>query len=182
MCDRGSREFKFDDYSLTKECLRDILKRFPTVTIDAMASSTNCVVERFFSKIPSLNCLRVDIFCQTLCDTEFYYVFPPVGLGVKVLKFLASQKVKGIFLIPIWSKSNWFNFFFEDGRHCSEWVVKMHTFSPNFCYNISTSSCFSEFVSYEMAALEFNFEKFCLGSGLKVSQDFCLKEGCQLCY
>ena len=146
-----------------------------------MASSTNCVVERFFSKISSLNCLSVDIFCQTLCYSEFYYVFPPVGLGVKVLKFLACQKVKGIFLIPIWSKSNWFNFVFEDGRHCSHWVIKLHTFSPNFCTNISSSKCFSDFVSFKMAALEFDFKKFSLDSGLKVSQDFCLRAGCDLC-
>ena len=48
LCDRGSREFRFDDYSLTKQCLKSILKNFPLVTVDAMASSTNCIVPKFY--------------------------------------------------------------------------------------------------------------------------------------
>ena len=177
ICDRGSREFRFDDYSLTKCCLKSVLKNFPKVTVDAMASSTNCIVPKFFSRYPSLNSLGVDLFSQTLDYYEFYFVFPPISFGVNVLKFLASQQARGIFIIPVWSKSIWFNFIFPDGRHCAHWVSKMLIFSPNFEPNLNSSTCFSDFVTYKMAALEFDFKKYSLNTNSRGVCFFALRQG-----
>ena len=96
-----------------------------------MASSTNCVVAKFFSKYPSLNCLGVDLFCQTLDYSEFYFVFPPISLGVNVLKFLAYQQARGIFIIPIWSKSVWFNFIFQTADIVHIGFLKCTFFHPS---------------------------------------------------
>ena len=39
----GSRENRSDDYSLASECLVSVLAKFPPVSVDSMASSTNTV-------------------------------------------------------------------------------------------------------------------------------------------
>ena len=73
--------------------------------MDAMASSTNTVCQRFFSKYESLNSCGIGLFSQSLDYSEFYYVFPPISLALTVLRFLESQKVKGVFIIPLWPTS-----------------------------------------------------------------------------
>ena len=117
LADMGSRENRSDDYSLTPECLVSVLANFPPVSVDAMASSTNTVCQKFYSKYESLNYLGVDLFSQSLDCSEFFYVFPPVSLALTTLRFLESQKVQGVFIIPIWPTSVWFNQFFNNGVH-----------------------------------------------------------------
>ena len=82
-----------------------MLANFPTVTLDAMASSTNTVCPTFYSKYESLNSMGIDFFSQSLDSSEFFFVFPPVSLALSTLQFLESQKVQGIFIIPIWPLS-----------------------------------------------------------------------------
>ena len=62
LCDRGSREYRADDYSLTQSCLANILKSFPPITVDAMASATNAITQKFYLKFPSFNNSGVDFF------------------------------------------------------------------------------------------------------------------------
>ena len=100
MADLGSRENRSDDYSLSSDCLKSVLSNFQTVTFDAMASSTNTICAKFYSKIPSLNSCGVDLFSQSLDCSEFYFVFPPVSMALQVLRFLESQKTKGLFILP----------------------------------------------------------------------------------
>ena len=50
LADRGSREYRSDDYSLSSSCLAKILSNFPQVSVDAMASSTNAVSRTIFSR------------------------------------------------------------------------------------------------------------------------------------
>ena len=66
LADVGSRENRSDDYSLTSECLVSVLANFPPVYMDAMASSTITVCQRFFSKYESLNSCGIDLFSQSL--------------------------------------------------------------------------------------------------------------------
>ena len=101
LCDRGSREYRADDYSLTQSCLANILKSFPPITVDAMASATNAITQKFYLKFPSFNNSGVDFFAQRLDYTEFYFVFAPVSLSINVTRFLASQEVRGILIIPL---------------------------------------------------------------------------------
>ena len=79
--------------------LSKVFVNFPAVTVDAMASSSNTICSKFYSKYQSLNSLGVDFFSQSLDKTEFYFVFPPVSMAVSTLRFLESQKVEGIFII-----------------------------------------------------------------------------------
>ena len=181
MADLGSRENRSDDYSLSSDCLKSVLKNFPKVTFDAMASSTNTICEKFYSKLPSLNSCGVDIFSQSLDCAQFFFVFPPVSLGLQVLRFLESQKCKGLFIIPLWPTSNWFNAFFYDGRHCYNWVRKLLVFSPNFKVNLNNPSCFAEFVTFSCAALQFDFSVVKLGERVVTSRDLCLLGGCDMC-
>ena len=170
-----------DDYSLTSDCLKSVLMHFPKVTFDAMASSTNTICQKFYSKLPSLNSCGVDIFSQSLDCEEFFFVFPPVSLGVQVLRFLESQKCKGLFIIPLWPTSVWFNALFYDGRHCYNWVQKLLFFSPNFKFNVNSPSCFAEYVTFSCAALQFDFSEVKLGERVVTSRDLCLLGGCDLC-
>ena len=181
LADLGSRENRSDDYSLTSDCLKSVLIHFPPITFDAMASSTNTVCQRFYSKLPSLNLCGIDIFSQSLDCAEFFFVFPPVSLGVQVLRFLESQKCKGLFIIPLWPTSVWFNALFFDGRHCYNWVQKLLIFTPNFKFNVNSPSCFAEFVTFTCAAMHFDFSKTKMGERVVTSRDLCLLGGCDLC-
>ena len=181
LADLGSREHRGDDYSLSSDCLLSVLSHFKPITFDAMASSTNSVCTKFYSKLPSLNSCGVDLFSQSLDCSEFYYVFPPVSMALQVLRFLESQKAKGIFILPLWSTSNWYNSFFFDGCHCYSWVSKLVVFHPNFKINLNSPSCFAEFVTFTCAALEFDFSVNKLGGKVVTSKDFCLLGGCELC-
>ena len=95
LCDRGSREYRSDDYSLTSVCIVNILSNFPKVTFDGMASYTNAIVSKFYSRYPSLNSCGVDFFSQKLDYSEFFYLFPPVSLCVKVIRFWLLRKQEG---------------------------------------------------------------------------------------
>lgn len=181
LSDRGSREYRSDDYSLTNSCLTNILENFPPVTFDAMASSTNTISQKFYSRYPSLNSVGVDIFAQSLDYSEFYFVFPPVSLCVKVLKFFAKQQVRGILILPLWPSAVWFNFFFPDGAHCAQWVGKIVIFQPSYTSLLDSPSCFSECVGFKAIALQFDFRKSDLVALPKLSSDFCLLGGCGAC-
>ena len=76
----------------------------------------------------------MDFFAQRLDYTEFYFVFAPVSLSINVTRFLASQEVRGILIIPLYPYSVWFNFFFPDGSH--------------YCHvpNINSPTCFANSV------------------------------------
>ena len=92
-----------------------------------------------------------------------------------MIRFLASQQVKGILIIPVWPYSIWFNFFFPDGCHCGQWVTKMLIFSPNFEANLNSSPCFANIVSYKAVALEFDLKKYNLNQKLKKEFGFLYK-------
>ena len=173
MADVGSRENRSDDYGLTPDCLKSVLANFPPVSLDAMASSTNTVCQRFFSKYESLNSCGIDY-------SEFYFVFPPVSLALQVLRFSNSQKVKCVFII-LWPTGVWFNSFFYDGVHCFEWVKKLVLFCPNFKPNINSPSYFAEIVTFDCASLHFDFYESSLGERVITNRSQCLLGGCDYC-
>ena len=173
LCDRGSREFLGDDFGLTRETLDFVLPHFPVVTCDGMASSTNAIVPRFYSKFSSLNALGVDFFAQTLSYLDFYFVLPPIRLLVSVTRFLALQQARGLLVLPLWPSANWFNFFFPDGVHTKLWVKKLLVFEPSFHTNLKTSTCFSGQVTFRAVALEFDFRAFPLSSGINLCCKVC---------
>ena len=126
MADLGSRKNRSDDYGLAPLCLSKLLANSPKVTVDAMASSSNAICSKFFSKYSSLNSQGV-VSSQFLDQHEFYLVFPPVSMAVSTLRFF-----EGIFIIPLWPTSSWFNTIFEDGAHCSQWVQKLLKIEQDF--------------------------------------------------
>ena len=91
-------------------------------------------------------------------------MFPPVSLGVQVLRFLESQKCKGLFIIPLRPTSVWFN-----------------VFTPNFKMNVNSPSCFAEIVTFSCAAMHFDFSKTKMGERVVISRVLCLLGGCDLC-
>ena len=94
LCDRGSREYRSDDYSLDSVCIAKILSNFPKVTFDGMASSTNAITSKFYSRFPSLNSYGVDFFSQKLDYSEFFYLFPPVSICVNIATYFTSQEAR----------------------------------------------------------------------------------------
>ena len=103
------------------------------------------------------------------------------SLSLQVLRFLDSQKVKGVFIIPLWPTSVWFNKKIHNRVHCFQWVQKMVLFRPNFKPNINSPSCFAEFVTFDCAALNFDFSKSSLGERVIKSRSHCLLGGCDYC-
>ena len=144
-----------NDYSLAPTCLLKVLANFPIVTLDAMASSSNTIWCKLYSKYKSLNSLGIDFLFQSLDSSEFFYVFPPVSMALSTIRFLESQNIEGILIIPIWPSSSWYNTFF--GSHCYQLVQKLFVFRPNLVPNINSPSCLTNIVTYDAAALHFNF-------------------------
>ena len=76
--------------------------------------------------------MGTDFFSQSLDSSEFFFGLPLVSMAISSLQFLESQKVQGIFIIPIWPSSSWFNEFFDDGTHSYQCVQKLFVFRTNF--------------------------------------------------
>ena len=114
--DRWSRDFRYDDFSLTQDCLGNI-KHIPTLTVDSFASAPNTVCLVFFSCFDSVGTSGVDFFNQYLSPSEFYYLCPPILKAVNVVKHMYYHRAKGVLVYPIWPTHISFNFLWPDGCH-----------------------------------------------------------------
>ena len=121
--------------------------------------------------------LGLIFFAQTLRQEDFHFCFPPVRKAVDAIKHLALFKVAGILVIPVWPRSQIFNYFFPDGAHTPDWVLSLEFLNPSFSPGQSVGPCFKGVQSFKTVALEFNFQNNFLSFAPKVGLDFCLKNG-----
>ena len=179
--DRGSRDFRSDDYSLDPVTMSTLESKFGKFSVDCMASSTNAICGKFFSRFSSPGSAGIDFFAQTLRQEDFHFCFPPVRKAVDAIKHLALFKVAGILVIPVWPRSQIFNYFFPDGTHTPDWVLSLELLDPSFISGQSVGPCFKGIQSFKTVALKFNFQNNYLSFVPKVRPDFCLKQGCENC-
>ena len=158
LLDKGSRDFRSDDYYLD----------FVTVSILEF-------------KFPSPGSSGIDFFAQTLSQKELHFCFPPVRRAVDAIKHLALFKVAGILVIPVWPRSQIFSWFFPDGAHAPVWALSLEILDPSFSSGQSVGPCFKGVQSFKTVALEFNFQNNFLSFAPKVRSDFCLRKGCVDC-
>jgi hypothetical protein len=179
--DWGSRDFRSDDYSLDPVTLNSLKGKFETFTVDCMASSSNAICSKFFSRYSSPGTSGVNFFAQTLLQKDFHFCFPPVRKAVDALLHLEKFKVSGILVVPVWPRSQIFSWFFPDGVHTSSWVLSLDLINPSFVSGLSVGFTFKGLQNYDTAVLKFNFQNNCVSFDPKVDSAFCLKKGCSLC-
>ena len=179
--DKGSRDFRSDDYSLDPVTMGTLESKFGKFTVDCMANSANAICSKFFSRFSSPGSAGIDFFAQTLDQKDFHFCFPPVRKAVDALRHLALFKVAGVLVIPVWPRSQIFSHFFPDGTHTPLWVTSLEFLDPSFSSGQSVGPCFKGVQSFKTVALKFNFLNDCLSFTPKIRPDFCLKQGCEAC-
>ena len=115
--DKGSRDFRSDDYSLDLVTVSTLESKFGKFSVDCMANSTNAIYGKILSRFPSPGSSGIDFFAQTLSQKEFHFCFPLVRRAVDAIKHLALFKVAGILVIPVWPRSQIFSRLFPDFAH-----------------------------------------------------------------
>ena len=138
-------------------------------------------VQQIFSRHSSPGSSGVNFFAQTLNSSEFFFVFPPVGLAVSAIKHLALFNCKGVLILPVWKKSPWYNFFFPDGHHAVSWIIKMIILNPTFISGIYVGPCFTGVKDYDTVAVSFDFHRHYLNFDPKLDKSHCLTRGCISC-
>ena len=146
-----------------------------------MANSANAVCSKFFSRYSSPGSSGVNFFAQTLSQDDYFFCFPPVRKAVDAILHLATFKVSGILVIPVWPRSQIFSWFFPDGVHASMWVLSLDIIDPSFRSSQFVGCCFKGLQSFKTVALEFNFQNNFVSFDPKVHPTFCLREGCSEC-
>ena len=172
--DKGSRDFRSDDYSLDCVTMSNLESQFGKFSVDCMANSANAICRKFFSRFSSPGSSGINFFAQTLSQKDFHFCFPPI-------KHLALFKVAGILVIPVWPRSQIFSWFFPDGAHAPVWALSLEILDPSFSSGQSVGPCFKGVQSFKIVALEFNFQNNFLSFAPKVRPDFYLKKGCVDC-
>ena len=108
--DEFTRESPGLETSLTDQAFRRIWDYFGPFQWDLMASSTNVNKDLegkpllFFSRYYDEHSKGVDIFKQQLMFQKELFCFPPLPMISRVLKYLESQKVACVMVLPkIWA-------------------------------------------------------------------------------
>ena len=150
--------------------------KFGKFSVDCMANSANAICSKFFSRYSSPGTSGIDLFAQTLSQKDYYFCFPPVRRAVDAIQHLASFKVYGILVIPVWPRSQIFSWFFPDGVHTPMWALSHQFLDPSFRSSQLVGCCLKGLQSFKTVALEFNFQNNYLSFDPKVHTAFCLKK------
>ena len=101
-----------------------------------------------------------------------------MGRAIDVVKHLAKFTSKGVLVIPVWSRSPWFSWFFPDGKHCAAWVKTLIILNPVFVSGIGVGPLFKGLKQVDTAAIEFDFQSLSLSYDFVQTPSHCLYSGC----
>jgi hypothetical protein len=134
----------------------DLVKVFTKLNfepeIDCMATRSNTLCEKFFSKIPQIGSLGVNFMSQELRPDTNYFCCPPVKMiGRVVCHILEKENIRCLLIVPVWPSSA-----FWPALSLSPWfqesIVKETRFQPKFFMSNSAPSLFSRCPKFEMVA------------------------------
>jgi hypothetical protein len=130
--DRASRMFDTDDFGCSrKDHLTVLAWAGFKFEFDLFASPTNAKCENFAVRFAEndrrdwVNAFTLD--WQTLGEV---FACPPPSLIVPVLRQFATQKAKGVLMIPEWRSAKYWPVLAPRGRHFVKMVVRFMRFSP----------------------------------------------------
>ncbi len=103
--DRSRLSTSTDEWGLHRSELPQLYLRFQLQpTVDAFASSSNAVCQKFFSKVPQRGSQAVDFFAQQLRQDEIYFCCPPVKeAGHMIRRLQRFQGVTALVVLPAWT-------------------------------------------------------------------------------
>ena len=139
--DKGSRDFRSDNYSLDCVTMSNLESQFGKFSVDCMANSANAICRKFFSRFPSPGSSGIDFFAQTLSQKELHFCFPPVRRAVDAIKHLALFKVAGILVIPVWPRSQIFSSSFQILLMPQFRALSLKILDPSFSSGQSEGLC-----------------------------------------
>ena len=120
--------------------------------VDCMATRSNAVCEKFYSKIPQIGSEGVNFLCQNLRTDCMYYCCPPVKLINKVVGHILEKSfINCLLVIPVWhSTAFWVSL--QQNERFQRAIVREHRFKPKFFMSNGANSLFSRNPHFEMVA------------------------------
>ena len=102
--------------------------------VDCMATRTNAICPRFFSKIPQVGTEGVNFLAQELHENTMYYCCPPVKMiGRVTCHLLDKDNVNCLLIVPVWHSAAYWVALQESARF-QETIVQKLCFRPKFFY------------------------------------------------
>jgi hypothetical protein len=142
-----------DEWCIDREDLANVfvkLKYSPEV--DCMATRTNAICEKFFSKIPQIGSAGVNFLTQRLETAVNYYCCPPVKMiGRVVCHIIEKDDITCLLIVPVWPSAAFWPALQQSPRF-QECVVNELRFKPRFYMSNGPPSLFSCCPKFEMAA------------------------------
>lgn len=109
LADKASRIFDANtEWSLASSVFNNINNEFGPCKIDLFASRLNAKLNLYVSWKPDPFAVFVDAFSRNWNMLGNFYAFPPFSLILSCLQKIASEKAKGILIVPFWTTQPWF--------------------------------------------------------------------------
>ena len=117
-----------------------------------MATRTNAICPRFFSKIPQVGTEGVNFLAQELQENTMYYCCPPVKtIGRVTCHLLDKDNVNCLLIVPVWHSAAYWVALQESARF-QETIVQKLCFRPKFFMSNGAPSLFGRSPKFLMAA------------------------------
>jgi len=134
IADRRSQTYSStDEWSVSRAALEEVFRQFGIrPTVDAFASRSNSICEKFFSKWPQVGSSGVNFFAQSLVPEEIYFCCPPVkDIGHMLNRLKAFHDVTAILALPHWCGHTYWGMLRQPGRFTP--AIKAHLYmEPSF--------------------------------------------------
>jgi hypothetical protein len=126
--DRSRLSTRTDEWGLHRSELPQLYRRFQLqLTVDAFASSSNAVCQRFFSKVPQKGSQAVDFFAQQLRQDEVYFCCPPVKeAGHMIRRQQRFAGVTALVVLPAWTGCPYWGILRQHGgfiQEVQDWMI-----------------------------------------------------------
>ena len=113
-------------------------------TVDCFTSGSNFKCIKFFSKIPQMNSVGVNLFMQILTSTEINWACPPLNLVIDLFKhdIVKFKDVAIVVFVPVWKRANYWPYIVK-GNFFHPLIERYKLCSRIFELNNSASNLFS---------------------------------------
>jgi hypothetical protein len=154
LADLGSKmSSSTDEWCIDREDLSTVFSVLKyTPDFDCMATRSNSVCKRFYSKIPQIGSQGVNFLCQDLRTDCNYFCCPPIKMVGQVVRHLLEKKnVNCLLVLPVWPSAVFWVSLHQNSTFCNA-VVKTHKFQPKFFMSNGAQSLFARNPHFEMIA------------------------------
>ena len=127
IADHISRDFDYDDWSLSWNIFNSLTKLWGPFTIDRFADNFNTKLNRFNSKHFCPNTEQVDALSISWIN-ENNYVVPPVYMVPIILKHMRKSHAFGVLVVPFWPSAAFWPFLVNEGAVFKDFIKDFRIF------------------------------------------------------